>query len=473
MMSEKLDSVLQEMAELTSAVKSANGDAGTRDWDKLAGEFEGLQKETAQLKDQLDNRPVFKGDAQYADGVDKAIRSGELKGTRYAPVVKDIGSNGYHKDFTGTKVQAADIYMAHKVLAKRAFLFPDQFHAPSADLKLALKALSSTGSGTGDELVPTNLASELWEDVHLSNVLANNLVRVPMTSNPMELPNALGDVTFRVGSENVATTASDPATAKNTLTVTEHVGEVDWSYSLDEDAVVALMPAVRSTVARNAAEYIDGFCLNADGTTAATGNINSDDGAPAVTSYYISAGQDGVRHLPIVDNTDQHFNAGGDALTDADITSTMALMGKYAANPRDLLIVTDVWTYLRGFLNATTTSAPGTFLTDASAVGYSIIATGQVAAYRGIPIVIPTYGNRAEADGKQSTVAASNALGFVALLNRSQWKVGFRRDVQIEVDRDIQKRQMIMVVSYRVAVGCRGTRSSATHTAAIRNILVT
>jgi len=132
-----------------------------------------------------------------------------------------------------------------------------------------------------------------------------------------------------------------------------------------------------------------------------------------------------------------------------------------------------VRTYIRGFLNATTTSSPGTFLTSEADTGYSIIVTGQVGSYRGIPLVIPTMAGRAEADGKQSATASSNTLGFVAFLNRSQWKVGFMRDVQIEVDRDIQKRQMIMVVSYRVAVGCRGTRSSAQHTAGIRNILVT
>jgi hypothetical protein len=42
--------------------------------------------------------------------------------------------------------------------------------------------------------------------------------------------------------------------------------------------------------------------------------------------------------------------------------------------------------------------------------------------------------------------------------------------MMIEVDRDIQKRQTIMVVSYRQAIGCRGTRSTATHTAGMRNI---
>jgi hypothetical protein len=130
------------------------------------------------------------------------------------------------------------------------------------------------------------------------------------------------------------------------------LAEVDWSYSLEEDAVVALMPAVRATVARNAAEYADGFALNADGTTAATGNLNSDNAAPAGDEYYLSAGQDGIRHLWLVDNTNQGLDAGGDALTDADITSTLVKMGKYAADPRQLLCITDVDTYIRGFLNA-------------------------------------------------------------------------------------------------------------------------
>jgi hypothetical protein len=52
------------------------------------------------------------------------------------------------------------------------------------------------------------------------------------------------------------------------------------------------------------------------------------------------------------------------------------------------------------------------------------------------------------------------------------WYVGFLRDLLIEVDRDIQKRQYIMVSSLREAVAARGTRSSNTHTAGIRNILV-
>jgi hypothetical protein len=50
--------------------------------------------------------------------------------------------------------------------------------------------------------------------------------------------------------------------------------------------------------------------------------------------------------------------------------------------------------------------------------------------------------------------------------------LGFIRELTLEVDRDIQKQQFILVASLAEAVAAHGTRSSATHTAGIRNILV-
>jgi hypothetical protein len=459
------------MAEITEAIKSGHEDPPVLDWERVKGEFGDQIKElvNTQVEEKLAAQPIFKGAPISA--YEKAVIDGSLKNNRYSGMLKSFTQDGKYKDFAGSDYRPLDLWLADYYLTKGALEFPDRYQPPSNDLKMALKALDSTTAGTGDELVPTDMAAALWEDVHLDNVLVSNLQPVTMTTNPLDLPNALGDVTFRKGSENTAYTASDPATAKNTLTVTELGAEVDWSYTLDEDAVVAMMPAVRRTIARNAAEYADGFCLNADGTTAATGNINSDDAAPAADNYYMSAGQDGIRHLFIVDNTSQHYNMNAN-LTDAGINLALRSMGKYAANPRDLLMIMDVETYIRGMLNATTTNAPGSFLRSEADTGYSIIVQGQISSYRGIPIVIPTLAGKAEADGKQSATAASNTLGALSIINRSQWRVGFRRQMLIEVDRDIQKRQIIMVVSFRIAVGCRGTRSSATHTAGIRNITV-
>ena len=48
----------------------------------------------------------------------------------------------------------------------------------------------------------------------------------------------------------------------------------------------------------------------------------------------------------------------------------------------------------------------------------------------------------------------ADADGKVRLLivNRSQWRVGFKRELTIETVRDAQKRQNVMVVSFRIAL---------------------
>ena len=102
----------------------------------------------------------------------------------------------------------------------------------------------------------------------------------------------------------------------------------------------------------------------------------------------------------------------------------------------------------------------------------AVVRTGQLAAYRGIPIIVSASHPLAEADGKVSTTAGNNTLGSVSIMNTMMWYAGFRRELLVEVDRDVQKRQWIMVNSLRQAVAAHGTRSTNTHTAGIRNILI-
>jgi len=461
-MSEKLDAILQRIAELETVVKEHKDDGATLDMDKIKETLEALVEE--KVKAQAAEAPVRRGVNPVVADV---IYAGEnlKEGNRYRRLLKDFAANGYSK-FGSYKVRPIDLWLAHKVMKEGHFLMPGRAPAPSDDLTEAVKALTSTGSGTGDELVPADMAAQLWEDFFLASRVANSLTVIPMPTNPFDVPLGLGDVTWRKGTENTATTASDPATAKSTLTATELVTEQNWSYTLDEDAVIAMAPAIRARLAISGAEIIDAFALNADGTNAATGNINLDDADPADDSYYLSDGQDGIRHLWLVDNTDQAVDAGGDALADADVVNALVKMGKYAVNPEQCVIVCDVSTYLKGFLNLDGVLTIDKFGPKA------VLMTGQLAAYRGIPIVVSASHPLAEADGKVSTTAANNTLGSLSIVNRNMWYVGFRRELLIEVDRDIQKRQYIMVTSLREAVAARGTRSSATHTAGVYNILV-
>ena len=77
-----------------------------------------------------------------------------------------------------------------------------------------------------------------------------------------------------------------------------------------------------------------------------------------------------------------------------------------------------------------------------------------------------------QADGKQSATPSNNTLGTMVSVNRESWRTGFRRQLLIEVDRDIRKQQFFFVVSFRLAIVGRDVRSTATHTAGIFNIKI-
>jgi hypothetical protein len=377
--------------------------------------------------------------------------------------LKDFSKDG-HSVIGANKAKPIDLYLTNLLLTKAHALMPDRVTEPSGDLQAAIKALTSTGSGTGDELVPTGMAGELWEDFFLASRVASLFDTIDMPTNPFDVPLGLGDVTWRKGSENTAVTASDPATAKSTLTATELVAEVQWSYTLQEDSIVALMPAIRRRLTISGAEVIDAFALNADATASDSSNINLGDATPSADAYYLSAGQDGIRHQWLVDNTGQANDAGGDALSDADILAALADMGKYAVNPESVAFICDVATYLKGFMAQTNTRT-----LDKYGPGATIL-TGQLADYAGIPIVVSASQSLTKSDGKVDS--AGNTLGQISVVNRNMWYVGFRRNLLIEVDRDIQRRSYIMVLSLREAIGAHGTRASNTHTAGIYNISV-
>jgi HK97 family phage major capsid protein len=459
-----LDQVLQKMAEITSAVQSSGGKQNLR-WEDVQKDF-GDQIEALvahQIKAAMDSQPAFRqpGAPIGADG--------QLGNNRYRRLVKAFTESG-KVNHQGMDMRPVDLLIAKTILEGQVKAWTASMggtaNEPSQELVQAIKAMTSTGAATGDELVPTGMAPQLWEDMFLASRIAGTLTRIPMPTNPFDIPLGLGTVTWRKGTENTATTASDPATAKSTLTSTEQVTEQNWSYTLDEDAAIAMAPAVRARLAQSGGEQMDAFILNADSTDAGTGNINLDDADPAADTWYLSDGQDGIRHQWLVDNTGQGKDAGGDALADTDIGAALGFMGKYAVDPNKVIIATDIATYLNGLLQLTNVLTVDKFGPNA------VVLTGQLASYRGMPIIVSASAPKTEADGKVSTTAGNNTLGQLDIYNRDMWYVGFHRDLLIETDKLIQKRQYVMVTSFRIAVAAHGTRSTAKHTSGVRNILV-
>ena len=326
-------------------------------------------------------------------------------------------------------------------------------------------AMDSATAGSGDELVTTGEAAALWADINLETHVAGLFTRVDMPTNPFEIPLQLGNVAWYPGTENTATTETALTTARQTLTAHELVAEVPWSLTLEEDAVIAMAAEVRGTLVRNAVEVIDDVLLNADRT--ALNNINADGATISASSTgkaHWLLGFDGLLHLPLVDNTTQ----GNDhsAAPSADMfNEARGLLGKYGVRPSELAYITDVGTYIKSL-------AVGEFRTLDKLGPQATLLNGQLAQVDGIPVIVSEQLAKSDADGKV-TDGGGNARGRLLIVNRTQWRLGFRRELMIETTRDIQKRQNIMVVSMRLAFMERtGTRASATHTALQYNITI-
>lgn len=327
-------------------------------------------------------------------------------------------------------------------------------------IKAAMDSVTAAG---GDELVATSEASQLWNDVNLETMVASLFSRISMPTTPFDIPLQLGDVNWYPGSENVSAKSTALTTAKQTLTAHELVAEVPWSLSLEEDAVIAMLPEVRRTLVRNAAEVIDDVLLNGD--TSATNGINSDGATITSTTpgkAHWLVGFDGLLHLPLVDNTSQANNLNG-SVTAASYNQALKLLGKYGVRNNEAVFITDLNTYLSSLAldEVETVDKLGPAAT---------ILTGQLGVVYGHPLIVSEQMRLADTDGKV-TDGATGTTGRILATNRSQWRVGFRRELSIETERDIQKRQNVMVVSMRIALSERtGARSSATHTALQYNV---
>lgn len=447
-MSDKIDELNRTLSELSQTVKE-HDNMSTLDLDALAATIEGVVEEKVQAE--MDEAEA-----------NKPQRAGDMVG----PEGAKVASAGYITEgkFEGHKVD--DVIFAKRFIDRARAIDPRGAQEPSKELEETVtKLMGATTAGAGDEWVPTGMSAELWADAFLQSRVVANLPSVNMPTNPYDVP-TWGTAVFRKAVAGEAAASQNITTAKSTLTATELIADIAWEYDLDEDSVIAMLPAVRAELSRAGSEYMDSFALNADATAAATGNINLDDATPATDAYYLSGGQDGIRHYYLVDATGQSANIST-TLTDALFTAGVGKLGKYGAIRSDVVAFTDAKTYvisLQGLTQVRTLDVYGPSAT---------ILTGQLGDVSGIPIIVSASMALAEDDGKVSATAANNDEGQIALVSRANWKVGFKRGLMIEVDRDIRRRQYIMVASFRIAIAARdgaGANRTAGHTAGIHGI---
>ena len=305
----------------------------------------------------------------------------------------------------------------------------------------------------------------MWRDVHLATSVVSLFGSIMMPTDPFRIPYDFGDVSWYRGTPNLAVGSSTPGTGRQTLTSAELAAMIGWAYDLDEDAVIAVLPELRATLVRNAAEVLDDVVLNGDTSDDAT-NINAD-GATA-DSLAGSAGLDhylvfdGLIHIPLVDNPNQR-NDHGAAVSDDMFNKARAKLGKYGVRPSECAFVMDINTYIRAL-------SIENFRTVEKLGPNATLLTGQLGDIEGIPVIISEQMLLADSDGKVSSGGNLTDTGRVLAVNRNMYRLGFKRELMIESERDIQKRQTVLVASMRVAFKGRMDNASDTAVALQYNI---
>ena len=293
----------------------------------------------------------------------------------------------------------------------------------------------STQAGFGDEWVPDLWSAQIWEKARAENVILPLFRALEMPSNPFELPIQGTDPTVyfvpETKSESQLTLGStNPipdskvGSGKVQLDAKKLALRVGFSSELVEDAILPVLNIYRDQAIRAIADSIDYTLLNGDTTTAATGNINSDNGAPGSTERYLAF--DGLRKLALVTNTANASDAGG-AVDLAKLRTARFLMEtRYSARPSDLAWIVDGNTYAKLL-------GLSEFLTMDKAGALATAMTGQIGFIDGIPVMMSPEVPLTDSDGKV-TVSGTNNKGTAVCVYRPGWYVGYRRRIAVNVE---------------------------------------
>jgi HK97 family phage major capsid protein len=294
----------------------------------------------------------------------------------------------------------------------------------------------STQVGFGDEWVPDLWSAQIWNKARLENVILPLFRSIEMPSNPFELPIEGTDPTVYFVPETKNETDQTLAGSANPIPDSK-IGSgkvqldakklalrVGFSAELVEDAILPVLNIYREQAMRAITDSIDFVLLNGDTEAAATGNINSDNGAPASNARYMAF--NGLRKLGLITNTANRLDGANAAIDLAKMRSTRFTMdAKYSARPSDLAWILDGGSYAKLL-------AASEFLTMDKAGPMATAQTGQIGFADGAPVLVSAEMPLTEADGKVGT--GTNNRGQAVCVYRPGWFVGYRRRIAVSVD---------------------------------------
>lgn len=298
------------------------------------------------------------------------------------------------------------------------------------------EAFDTADAGAGDEWVPNEYSTRLWEKVRLELAVAGLYETVTIPRFPFEMPSWLADLTASKFAENTSDTGQTAfADGLGSTTVTGRFQfdgktlamKVLWSWEVDEDSIVAMQPFMARAVIFGIRNGLETAIINgdSDGT-----HMDSDIGA---STTHATTAWDGLRKVGLAGTADitagnAKLNTSANWGTFVDV-GARAAMGKYGVIPSNLAFIVGpkVAAQIRQVTEFRTLYAVGAMATA--------VAGGSGLMPDGIPLIISEFSREnLNASGVFDGVTTDRAT--LVVTDRRTWMLGVGRQIRTQLLRE-------------------------------------
>lgn len=298
------------------------------------------------------------------------------------------------------------------------------------------KAMTTGGSATGAEWVPTGYSNQLMLKIEAERQVAALFPSFQMTQNPMIFPVQGAYATAYKIAEMAEVTASTPGTANVTFTAAKLATQVQISDEMTEDAIVPMLSYLKDEIAKSLSRAEENALINgcADNTVDSDNTTASDQRRAFV----------GLRKLLIANNYKNDIST-----FNADTVGALrAKLGAYYSPEKVAFIVgVSVWEQLSRLKDAS--GNPLVMTVDKMGANATLVK-GTLGFLFGSPVILSgfmreTLNTNGVYDG--STVTKAGLI----LVRPDAFKIGYRGTVAVESQRVADYQYTKLVSSMRLA----------------------
>ena len=305
------------------------------------------------------------------------------------------------------------------------------------------KALDTSTSGGLSEWVPTGFSSQLFEKVMLEARVAALFPRISIPRSPFTMPVELGELVTYKGSEQTADTgqtnyglADSGVTLSGNFTITAvlHNARILFSKESEEESVVALLPLLRTRLAKAFARGLEDAIMNGD-----TAGTHEDSDITAATSrkkLWL-----GLR----AHANDQSYKTDMSTFNLTNLRVMRKNMGVYGVAPSNCAWITTV-NSMYNFLNLAEVVTLDKYGAKAT------VLNGEIGSVDGIPVVPSDLGRtNLNASGVYDGTTTTKTVMHLAY--RDGFLISDRRKYNITLltEKYAESGQLALVVDERVS----------------------